>query len=399
MTKDLTNDLDGAPTLAEFEAEAEAFLESHAPRRFKEGEARSRPIVIFDERAADEELATLKRDQDWQRTKFDAGFAWITGPLKYGGRGLPPAYKEVWDRLEKEFVLPEQSDLMVGVELVASAILAEGTTKARARYVRHLRRGDLVGCLLLSEPGAGSDLAGVRTSATRNGDNWVVEGQKVWTSAGHLSDVGLLLCRTRSTADKHRGLSAFVIDMDSPGIDVRPLRQMTGGANFNEVFLSEVRVPDVNRLGPVNGGWAVIMKALTHERNAIGSGPVGVKPQFTDAVLQLARERKVTDPLIREDLARLVITDRIAMLLNSRASSDPSDSALTFIKVLAARNHDLRSRIVERILGAEIVSHDPGTTPAGWSHFMLSVPAMHIAGGTDEIVLTTVAEQVLGLPR
>jgi alkylation response protein AidB-like acyl-CoA dehydrogenase len=141
------------------------------------------------------------------------------------------------------------------------------------------------------------------------------------------------------------------------------------------------------------------MGALARERNAIGSGPVGAREEFTEAVLQLARERRVTDPILRQDLARLVTADRIALLLNRRAAEQPADPALTFIKVLTARNHDLRARVVERILGPEITAAGTGAAATGWRHFLLSTPALHIAGGTDEIVLSTVAERVLGLPR
>ena len=160
----------------------------------------------------------------------------------------------------------------IGLGMVAPTILAHATDEVKERYLRSLWRGDIVACQLFSEPGAGSDLAGLQTRAVRDGDEWIVTGQKVWTSGAHLSDIGEIICRTDPDAPKHKGLTGFVVDMHAAGVEVRPLRQMTGGASFNEVFFTEVRVPDSHRLGDVNGGWTVALTTLMNERAAIGGG-------------------------------------------------------------------------------------------------------------------------------
>ena len=181
-------------------------------------------------------------------------------------------YQAAYDAVESRFDVPNQGPFLIGLGMIAPTILAHGTATAKDRYLRALWRGDIIACQLFSEPGVGSDLASLQTRAERDGDEWVLTGQKVWTSGAQYSDIGEILARTDPDLPKHKGLTGFIVDMRAPGVEIRPLRQMTGGASFNEVFFNEVRVPDDHRLGDVNGGWSVALTTLMNERAAIGAG-------------------------------------------------------------------------------------------------------------------------------
>ena len=213
----------------------------------------------------------LQRACEWRGKKYDAGFGWITGPVEYGGRGLPGAYEKAWNALEAQYQVPNQSAFTIGLGMVAPTILAHGSETAKEAYLAKMYRADIVACQLFSEPGAGSDLASLQTKAERDGDEWVITGQKVWTTGAHYSDIGEIIARTDADLPKHKGLTGFIVDMKAPGVEVRPLRQMTGGASFNEVFFNEVRVPDDDRLGDLNNGWNVALTTLMNERAAIGA--------------------------------------------------------------------------------------------------------------------------------
>ena len=236
------------PTLEQFQSEALAFLEANAPRKEAEkkfvwGEG-SDKVAMFEEKERSKEQLDVDRACAWRQKKFDAGFGYITGPEAYGGRALPGAYQRAYDNLESKFEIPNQSCFTIGLGMVAPTILAHGSDSARDAYLRKMYRGDIVGCQLFSEPGAGSDLAGLSTKAERDGDEWVITGQKVWTSGAHYSHIGEIIASTDPGLPKHKGLTGFIVDMHAPGVEIRPLRQMTGGASFNEVFFTEVRVRD-----------------------------------------------------------------------------------------------------------------------------------------------------------
>ncbi len=256
-------------TLEAFRQEATDFLDAHCERRVEEaafewGKGSDR-VGMFEERSHEAEQSLVARAQQWRNTLFDAGFGWIAGPTEYGGRGLTPEFQRAFSELTAHYRMPDESPFIIGLGMVAPTILAHGIAEVRERYLRSLWRGDVIGCQLFSEPVAGSDLAGIQTRAVRDGDEWVLTGQKVWTSGAQFSDIGEIITRTSPDKPKHKGLTVFLIDMKDPGIEVRPLRQMTGGASFNEVFLTEVRVPDTHRLGGVDEGWGVALDDA-HER-------------------------------------------------------------------------------------------------------------------------------------
>jgi alkylation response protein AidB-like acyl-CoA dehydrogenase len=298
-------------------AEAALFLDESAAKKpesaFVWGEGDDN-VSIIEERDPEDDAAELIRAKEWAAKRFDAGFGWIDGPTELGGRGLTAAHRQAYRSLEAGYVVPDQSYFTIGLGMVAPTIAAHARPEVREACLRPLHRGDLVACQLFSEPGAGSDLAGLTTQAVRDGGEWIVSGQKVWTSNAHLADIGEIICRTDVDQPKHQGLTGFVVDMHAPGVEVRPLRQMTGGAGFNEVFFDEVRIPDSHRLGDVNAGWAVALTTLLNERASIGGGMgLGRGPGPFERLIALCRQFSAdADPIVRQELARLYTEHRIS---------------------------------------------------------------------------------------
>src|SRR5271155_3139452 len=258
MTTVRTN---GAPSdlpvdVAEFQSKAREFIEATLPTLppipSTETDRREH-VSLFTSRAA--ELAAVPTARQWRAAKFDAGFGWITGPREYGGAGLSEDYEHRYLDVELTYEVPPEDCFSTGLEGLGQTTLAHGSDQLKELLLRRIFRGDLITCLLFSEPGAGSDLASVRTRAVRDGEDWVVTGQKVWSSRTHYADVGLLLARSGTEAERNRGITTFLVDIASPGLEVRPLVEMTGDAGFNEVFFDGVRIPDSRRLGDAGVGW------------------------------------------------------------------------------------------------------------------------------------------------
>ncbi|WP_319449793.1 MULTISPECIES: acyl-CoA dehydrogenase family protein [unclassified Mycobacterium] len=400
-------------TADEFTAEAQAFLQANAPRRPAEKQRQwgrgSDAVIIFQREPLGKASEQLRAARQWVQTRFDHGFGWITGPAEFGGRELDSSFQLLYNEMEAQYVVPDfANDLgMVGINLVVPTIYAHGTDEQREAYLRPILRGELIGCQLFSEPGAGSDLAALQTRAVRDGDDWIVNGQKVWTSLAHCSELGELLCRTDPAAAKHNGITAFLLDMNTPGVDVRPLRQMTGGAEFNEVFFNDVRIPDAHRLGPVNGGWKVGLTTLLTERSAVGSDDViaaegALNVQWLIAMLDALD--LLQDPHARRGLAELYVkrasTERLREQLN-RAARDgrtpgPEASAL---KLLNTRNVNDAVQYVSEVLGPKLIADNGQWGTYAWSELLLSVPALRLVGGTDEVMRNIIGERVLGLPK
>jgi acyl-CoA dehydrogenase len=388
--------------------EARRFLEAHAPRRvdrrFEWGTG-SDAVGLLPERSAEEDRRELVTARRWANEVYDAGFGWITGPARYGGRGLSRDHERRWRAEAARFELPSQSVYSIGLGMVAPTILAHATEEVKDAYLRSMHRGDVVGCQLFSEPGAGSDLASVATRAVRDGDEWVVNGQKVWTSYAHVADIGEIICRTNAEAPKHKGLTAFVVDMAAPGVDVRPLRQMTGGSSFNEVFLSDVRIPDSHRLGGVDEGWGVALTTLMNERAAIGEGGGAGTLLGTERLVELLRHAgRDRDPLVRQQLARIVIGQRVARYTNLRAmahvaAGQAPGPEMSIAKMAVTANLIELARLVSSVLGPSLVTDTGAWGTYAWSDLVLGIPAMRIAGGTDEVLRNIVGERVLGLPK
>jgi len=393
-----------------FESAARAFLEANAGHRVEVERAwgeGSDEVSLLPERTAEEEEADLVAARAWAQKRFDAGFGWITGPPQYGGRGLSRDYQRLYNDIESGFETPPMTPYGIGLGMVAPTILAHATDEVKERYLRAMWRGDIVACQLFSEPGAGSDLAGVQTKAVRDGDEWIVTGQKVWTSGAHLSDIGEIICRTDPDAPKHKGLTGFVVDMRAPGVDIRPLRQMTGGASFNEVFFTEVRVPDSHRLGDVNGGWTVALTTLMNERAAIGGGSMssGSGNLSTPRLIELLRHQaKTSDPLIRQQIASIVINGRVANFTNLRAmakvaSGQAPGPEMSIAKLSLTANMRRMADLLSSVLGPKLIADSGEWGTFAWAQFILGLPGMRIAGGTDEVLHNIIGERVLGLPK
>jgi alkylation response protein AidB-like acyl-CoA dehydrogenase len=398
----MTTTIGTQPTLEEFTAEAEDFLSSVTARLTEvEKTPGQRQLSLF--RGSSVEESEVARD--WQRKVFDAGFAWIDGPEEYGGRGLAAKYVRAYQKIEREFVVPTQrSALGVSLGMVAPTLMQFGTQEAKQRWAKALYRGDAIGCQLFSEPGAGSDLAAVSAKAVQQGDNWIVSGQKVWTSGAHYSDVGLLLART-SAEPRHRNLTAFMVDMHSEGVTVSPLRQMTGSADFNEVFLDEVVIPDAYRLGEVDEGWGVAMATLMYERGAIGGGVGGGSGLFRMDLLAewLQAIGRTDDPHVRKAYARVQAGVHAAKTMRQRAEAgvkagNPPGPEMSLSKLALVSNLAAMSDLVAAALGMRLVVDTGLDETFAWTEFVLGVPGMRLGGGTDEVQRNIIAKRVLGLP-
>jgi acyl-CoA dehydrogenase len=288
--------------------------------------------------------------------------------------------------------------------MVAPTILAHAIPAVKERYLRAMYRGDIVGCQLFSEPVAGSDLAGIQTRAVRDGDEWVLSGQKVWTTGAQFSDIGEVIARTDADQPKHKGLTGFLVDMRAPGVEVRPLRQMTGGASFNEVFFADVRVPDDHRLGDVNAGWTVALTTLMNERAAIGAGSGRGSGMLTRAIALAKAFGVAGDPIVRQRLSDLVIRARVGEYTNRRAldkirAGQLPGPELSMAKLAGTQLSTRLADFVSDVLGPRLTADTGEWGTYAWGQLVLGTPGMRIAGGSDEVMRNIVGERVLGLPK
>ncbi len=403
-----------ADDLPQFAQQAREFLDAHAaprsePAEFRWGEGDD-SVAYFSADPPEGQERKLRAARDWQRTRYRCGFGWISGPPEYGGRGLTPVHDLVYDSVEAEYEVPDTGTLsVIGLGMIGPTILAHGQQAIKERYLPPMYRGDVIACQLFSEPEAGSDLASLQTRAvpTTGGGGWVLDGQKVWTSVAQHSQIGMALCRTDPDAPKHKGITAFLVDMSAPGVDVRPLRQMTGGSDFNEVFLSGVRVPDDHRLGEVNGGWRVALTTLMNERATVGSeggGPVAeaLSPERLSALMRATWTWD--DRALRRDLSELLADLRATRYLNARAfrrmqAGVVPGPEMSVAKLMYAQNLTRAAHFVSRVLGPRIIADTGAWGTYAWAELLLATPALRILGGTEEIMKNILAERVLGLPR
>ncbi len=350
---------------------------------------------------------------DQLRARFDAGLAWVHYPEGLGGLGLPRRFQGYVEELLARAGAPDNDPRRngIGLGMVAPTILAYGTDEQRRRFLRPLWTGEEIWCQLFSEPGAGSDLAGLATRAVRDGDDWVVTGQKVWTSSAHLADFAILVARTDPTVPKHAGLTYFLADMHDPGVEVRPLRQLTGEAEFNEVFLEGVRVPDAHRVGAEGEGWKVANGTLMNERVAIG-GAADRENGMVGVVARAWRERpERRTPDLQDRLLRLWVEAEVARLTGQRlrqklavGAPGPEGSAM---KLTFARLAQQLSGLEVELRGEEGLRYDDWSltrpdlvdfTGRDTGYRYLRAKGNSIEGGTSEILRNIVAERVLGLP-
>ena len=399
-------------SLEAFQAEARGFLDASAERREAEkafvwGEGADN-VAMFEERDRQSEETMLATAKEWRSTKFDAGFGWISGPTQYGGRDLPAVYDRAYSAIERDYRTPNQSFFGIGLGMVAPTIQAHATEVAKEAYLRKMWRADIVGCQLFSEPAAGSDLASLQTKALRDGDEWVITGQKVWTSGAQYSDIGEVIARTDPDLPKHKGLTGFIVDMRAPGVEIVPLRQMTGGASFNEVFFNDVRVPDDHRLGDVNNGWNVALTTLMNERASIGagdSGSAGASGGMLGRLIAMVRHFGLDkDPVVRNKLADLVGRMRVADYNNQRAlakikAGQMPGPEMSISKMALVDNQRRMNEFTSLVLGARLQADTGEWGTYSWSQLVLGAPGLRIAGGSDEVMRNIVGERVLGLPK
>ncbi|MCS6986377.1 MAG: acyl-CoA dehydrogenase family protein [Sphingomonadaceae bacterium] len=387
-------DFNDTPAEAEFRAKVRAWIEANA-QEYLEPPAEPWGLDEF-----------VARSKAWQKKKYDAGYAGLTWPKDVGGQGLSPMHQIIFNQEESRTYVPTGL-YAIGLGMCIPTVFTHGTPEIIRRYVPKALEGVEVWCQLFSEPVAGSDLASIRTRAVRDGDDWVITGQKVWTSFAHRSDFGIIITRTDFDAPKHKGLTMFIVDMKAPGVEARPIRQMSGSSDFNEVFFTDVRVPDSHRLGAVGDGWKVALTTLMHERLAVGGKPRHA-PGWR-ALMELARgiEADGTPALERADvrlrIADTYIADEGIKLTQMRALSALSKGAIpgpeqSISKVVVARTMQEMSAFALELAEAGGLVVEKGSPIERLQQAYMGAAGLRIAGGTDEILRNIIAERVLGLP-
>jgi acyl-CoA dehydrogenase len=392
-------DFDDTSDEAKFRREARAWLDANA-ERLAAGE--SQPGLEARGRAG-----MVQRAQAWQAKKADGQWACITWPREYGGRGASAIQSVIWNQEEARYRTPPNI-FGIGQGMLGPTIMVHGTDEQKRRYLKPMLRGEEIWCQLFSEPGAGSDLAGLRTTAVRDGDSWIVNGQKIWTTGAQYCHWGMIVTRSDPNAPKHKGITYFIVDMKSPGIEIRPIRQINGASGFNEVFFTDVRIADTMRIGGVNEGWSGAITTLMNERASIGGGGGG--PDFA-ALVRLAKQTDwngrpaFDDPAVRQRLARFYIrskglqyTTYRGLTALSRGTTPGPEGSIG--KLVGAPLRQEMAGFAIDLQGAAGALNDPEETlqDAAWQHAYLASPGLRLAGGTDEILRNIIAERILRLP-
>jgi alkylation response protein AidB-like acyl-CoA dehydrogenase len=386
-------DFNDTPQEAEYRAKVRAWLDDNA--------AKYRDLPEDDGR---EEF--VRRAKEWQRTKHAAGYTGITWPKAMGGQGLSPMHSIIFGQEEGKTAAPTGL-YAIGLGMCIPTVFTHGRPEVIERFVPKALEGDEIWCQLFSEPAAGSDLAGIRTRAVKDGDDWVINGQKVWTTNAHLSDYGIIVTRTDPSKPKHKGLTMFIVDMRAAGVEARPLKQMSGGADFNEVFFTDVRVPDTWRLGEVGDGWKVALTTLMHERLAVGGKPRhspdyntlidvarGIETELGTAIDQSHVRQKIADVYLADEGIKL--TQMRALSALSKGQTPGAEQSIS--KVVVAKNmQDMASFALDMSEAAGFLTEDGGDLERLRGSYLWSA-GLRIAGGTDEILKNIIAERVLGLP-
>lgn len=387
-------DIGDTPEEAAFRAEARAWLEANAiPKGHPDDFSAGLWAADYDEETY------VDRCRAWQRRLYDGGWAGITWPEQYGGRDGRPIEQAIFHQEQARYGVSTGA-FMVAIGMVGPTLLAHGTPAQKDRFLPAMLRGDELWCQLFSEPDAGSDLASLATRAERDGGDWVVSGQKVWTSSAHRAAWGILLARTDPDAPKHAGISYFLLDMATPGIELRPLRQMTGESHFAEVFLDRVRVPAENVVGEVGQGWRVAQTTLRSERSSIAGGG-NVDPTALAALARrLGRNR---DPVVRQAVVDAHVRSEILRFLRYRTQTALSQGKApgqeaSIMKLAFARYMKLLTETALAIQGPAGQVYDDGSGANMWLRRFVHAPSLRIAGGSDQIQANIVGERALGLP-
>ena len=347
----------------------------------------------------------LQAAKDWQKKKYDAGWAMLHWPKEYGGIAASAIERIIWSEEESKFDVP-RGIFEIGLGMCGPVMMEYASEEQKARYLPQMAEGREIWCQLFSEPSAGSDVAGLRSKAVQDGDNWIINGQKVWTSGAHFSDYGILVVRHDPSLAKHKGMTFFFIDMKSPGIDIKPIKQITGGSSFNEVYFNDVVVPDSQRLGEIGDGWKVAITTLMNERLAVGdANGADVEEAFRWA----KNQDDIGEPLINNRSVRSSIADWYCeanglkntklrtMSALSKGETPGPEASITKI-VSANKLQDIGNFGMDSLDMSGMLKTDNAEIQS-FQNAWLGAPGLRIAGGTDEILKNIIAERVLGLPQ
>ncbi len=391
-------DFNDTPQEADYRAKAHAFLSAHVRPKGSEKETLQKRLS---------EAVYLAAAKAYQKSKAENGFAGITWPKDQGGQGLSPIYSVIFGQEESKFDAPA-GPFTIGLGMCVPTVIAFASSTQKERFVGPALRGDEIWCQLFSEPSAGSDVAGLKTRAVRDGDDWVINGQKVWTSGAHYSDWGIVLVRTNPDKAKHKGLSMFFVDMKSQGIEVRPIHQMSGGSNFNEVYFTDVRVSNDQLLGGEGNGWSVALVTLMNERLAVGGSPGPDYKEIFDwahHVPGLDGSTLAEDPSFRQKLADWAVRAegyKLAkfrtMTALSKGETPGPESSIGKI-ITANQLQDMTNTAIESMDHFGIITEEGHAPRDGvFQQSFMWAAGLRIAGGTDEILKNIIAERILGLP-
>jgi alkylation response protein AidB-like acyl-CoA dehydrogenase len=394
-------DLQDTPQEAEFRAEVRSWLDENAPKHLLP----ALQSASFGKSPFKGEEA-LRHSREWQAKKFEAGWACLHWPKKYGGREATAIERIIWNQEEGPYRILS-GVFIIGHGMAAPTLMAYATEEQKRRLLPPMARGDEIWCQLFSEPGAGSDLAGIRTRSAREGDDWIVNGQKIWTSGAQHSKYGILVTRSDFDLPKHKGLTYFFLDMESPGVEIRPIKQVSGDSQFNEVYFTNVRIPDAQRLGEVGSGWTVSLTTLMNERQAIGTSMAG---GFGEILDYAKRADTGNGPAIRDAAVRDKLADFYVQSNGLKYTGVRSISAISQGRVPGPENSIgkvVTGQMLQEIatLGLELqemagtlVAEDEADYEAKFQFMLLRSLGVRIEGGTDEILKNIIAERVLGLP-
>ena len=394
-------DLHDTPREAEFRAEVRAWLDENAPKHLLP----ALQSASFGKSAFKGDEA-LRHSREWQAKKFDAGWACLHWPKTYGGREATPIQRIIWNQEEGAYRMLS-GVFIIGHGMAAPTLMAYASEEQKRRYLPPMARGDEIWCQLFSEPGAGSDLAGIRTRSTREGDDWIVNGQKIWTSGAQHSKYGILVTRSDFDLPKHKGLTYFFLDMESPGVEVRPIKQVSGESQFNEVYFSNVRIPDAQRLGEVGSGWQVSLTTLMNERQAIGTSMAGGFGEILDYAKRTVTGNgaAIADSAVRDKLADFYVQSSGLKYTGFRSISaisqgrDPGPENSIGKVVTGQMLQEIASLGLElQEMAGTLVAEDEAAYEAKFQFMLLRSLGVRIEGGTDEILKNIIAERVLGLP-
>jgi alkylation response protein AidB-like acyl-CoA dehydrogenase len=392
---------DDTPQEAAFRAEAKAWIAANAPKQYEE-ELKKSSLGRTQLKGAN----ILDVAKAWQKKKADAGWACLHWPKEYGGRGATPIERVIWQQEEGAFG-KLSGMFIIGHGMCGPTMMAFAAEEQKRKYLPPLASGEKVWCQLFSEPAGGSDVAGLRTRADKKGDDWIVNGQKIWTSGAHYSDYGILLTRTDPDVPKHKGLTMFFLDMRSEGVEIKPIKQANGQSEFNEVYFTDVKIPDAQRLGAVNDGWNVSLTTLMNERMSIGAGVSTGFPELFELCSHLMLEDgpAIDDRGVRSKLANWAVrasglkyTSMRAISALSKGERPGPENSIGKL-VAGSMIQDVATYALDLQGAAGVLSGPEDAEAAGkFQAMLLRAPGTRVEGGTDEIMRNIIAERVLGLP-